>query len=386
MGIITKEVEIKVGVNAYKYWKMGYDVPIKKKDYKDGHKTKLPNNMTFDTSKTMKIKIEDLSEHSHVPIEVECDFCGKHYTTCNDALHNHTSFVESGLILCEHCAKTKYFVGEKAGRYDKNKTDEEREKVRYSLEYVNMLKRIRIRDNNKCIVCSSKSNLVVHHLNGYTDFVDERCDDNNCVLLCENCHKNFHHLYGYFHNTKEQFEKWFGKTLKIKTDKNKKLDETRKFYCYETNKIYNNVYEYMNEFKLKNKSIRSCIRACCKNIRNATSYRNLHFVFADVIENMNYDEKIKYLLNIILEKDKKMPFIDLFTGMVYFSSQQCKRYSSFNKYYNLTNLKFKNENILNNDYRFIPYYKFISFDKETQKKLCNKPIRLFNILEHENIS
>lgn len=66
--------------------------------------------------------------------------------------------------------------------------------------------------------------------------------------------------------------------------------------------------------------------------------------------------------------------------------QQCKRYSSFNKYYNLTNLKFKNENILNNDYRFIPYYKFISFDKETQKKLCNKPIRLFNILEHENIS
>lgn len=386
MGIITKEVEIKVSRNAYKYWKMGYDVPIKKKDYKDGHKTKLPNNMVFDTSKTMKIKIEDLTERSNAPIEVECDFCGKHYTISKNALHSHTSFTEGGLILCEHCAKTKYFVGKKACRYDKNKTDKEREKIRYSLEYVNMLKRIRIRDNNKCIVCSSKSNLVVHHLNSYTDFVDERCDDNNCVLLCENCHKNFHHLYGYFHNTKEQFEEWLGKTLKIKTDENKKLEETRKIYCYETNKIYDSSFICAVELGFKKKSTHNSIYSCCYNRRNSISYKGLHFVFADKIENMNYDEKIKYLLNIILEKDKKMPFIDLFNGVVYFSSQQCKRYSSFNKYYNLTNLKFKNENILNNDYRFIPYYKFISFDKETQKKLCNKSIRLFNILEHENIS
>jgi hypothetical protein len=382
MGIITKEVEVKLQRCGNRYLQMGYDVPMKEVVDKHGNK-----KFKFDFSKTIKVKIEDLTERSSVPIEVECDFCGKHYTISKDALHSHTSFTEGGLILCEHCAKTKYFVGKKACRYDKNKTDEEREKIRYNLEYVNMLKRIRIRDDNKCIVCSSKLNLVVHHLNGYTDFVDERCDDDNCVLLCENCHKNFHHFYGYFHNTKEQFEEWLGETLKIKTDKNKKLEETRKIYCYETDKIYDSSFICAVELGFKKKSTHKSIYSCCYNRKNSISYKGLHFAFAEDVENLSYEEKITHLMNIILKIDtNKTSFIDLDTGVIYFSSLSCMKYTNFDKHYRLTNLKFKNKNILNNHYRFIPYYKFISFDKETQKKLCDKHIKLFNILEYESIS
>lgn len=386
MGIITKEVEIAVGRDCYKYYKMGYDVPIKKKEYKDGHKSILKNNMIFDTSKTIKIKVEDLSEWSLVRIEVECDYCGKQYSLAKGALFHYTTFRESGLVLCEHCAKSKYFVGEKATTYNPNKTDEERIKSRYNGKYVNMMRHVMKRDNYKCVICESKSNLNVHHLNSYADFPNERYDDSNCVTLCEDCHKKFHFIYGKKHNTKEQFEEWSHKILNLKQSNDEiKLEKSKKIYCYETDTVYDSRLICANSLNFNDKYISREIYNCCL-YKKSSSVRGLHFAFADVVENMSLDEKIKYLLNKLLKFKNKVPFINLTTGVVYFTAIQCMKDMNFNKHYNLNSLRFNDEFILNKHYKCIPYYKFISFDEETQKKLCDKSIKLFNILEYKSTS
>jgi predicted Zn-ribbon and HTH transcriptional regulator len=69
-------------------------------------------------------------------------------------------------------------------------------------------KKVRNKDNNKCVICSSIVNLNAHHLNGWNWDIDNRTNIDNGVTLCEECHKKFHSIYGYGNNSKEQFNEY----------------------------------------------------------------------------------------------------------------------------------------------------------------------------------
>ena len=64
----------------------------------------------------------------------------------------------------------------------------------------------KLRKNTKCIVCESKEDLVVHHLNEYWDYPEQRYDEGNLIVMCRSCHTKYHHFS--LDITKENFELW----------------------------------------------------------------------------------------------------------------------------------------------------------------------------------
>ena len=67
----------------------------------------------------------------------------------------------------------------------------------YITDYSKFRYRVKKRDDFRCVVCGSKSNTVVHHLNGFKKYPDMAIDDNNGVTLCKSCHDKYHDEYGF---------------------------------------------------------------------------------------------------------------------------------------------------------------------------------------------
>lgn len=96
--------------------------------------------------------------------------------------------------------------GENHYRWNPNLTDEDRYKDRKAKpEYREFIKNVLKRDNYRCQCCGTRSNLVVHHKDGYNWNEERRTDLDNGITLCENCHKCFHDKYGYGNNTEKQW-------------------------------------------------------------------------------------------------------------------------------------------------------------------------------------
>ena len=156
-------------------------------------------------------------------------------------------------------------------------------------EYDEFIKRVLCRDNFTCQCCGATNcKLNVHHLNGYDWYIEGRIDDTNGISLCENCHKNFHSIYGYGNNTKEQFEEWFGKTLKQLEKYNGTIPPLREVYCFETNQVYQNVFEAAQEFNITDMSVRLC---CNRKYRQC---KGLHFLWNDEYIKLSKQEIDKY--------------------------------------------------------------------------------------------
>lgn len=73
MGLITKEVEIKVGGHSSYYENLGYDVPKHKVKISKEH----PNGYAFTLNEKFTVKVKDLLKGSNIKVEVSCDCCGK---------------------------------------------------------------------------------------------------------------------------------------------------------------------------------------------------------------------------------------------------------------------------------------------------------------------
>jgi hypothetical protein len=56
-----------------------------------------------------------------------------------------------------------------------------------------------------CVLTKSKTDVVVHHLDGWNLFIEKRYDITNGVPLSKLVHKQFHNTYGYGNNTEAQF-------------------------------------------------------------------------------------------------------------------------------------------------------------------------------------
>lgn len=83
------------------------------------------------------------------------------------------------------------------------RTDHDRCVKRDGKDYKHFIQNVLERDNHTCQCCGSKTNTVVHHLNGYVWCVEGRTNVNNGITLCNTCHLDFHTKYGFKSNTKE---------------------------------------------------------------------------------------------------------------------------------------------------------------------------------------
>lgn len=89
MGLITKEVEIKLSnLNCKYYEDLGYDIP----KHKTNDYWRHSDGYAYSIGEYISVKVEDLKPHSKVMIEYECDCCHKKYTRkfCSNIKSNYT--------------------------------------------------------------------------------------------------------------------------------------------------------------------------------------------------------------------------------------------------------------------------------------------------------
>lgn len=137
-------------------------------------------------------------------VEVECDICG-------EPCHKTAYLVARSKNLycsneCRHIGQSDIMAGTSNPNHNPYLTKKDRERNRPSiLGYTKFKSDVLRRDNNQCVVCCAKDDLVVHHLNSHHWDKENRVNPDNGITLCDQCHKEFHNRYGYKFNTKEQF-------------------------------------------------------------------------------------------------------------------------------------------------------------------------------------
>lgn len=71
----------------------------------------------------------------------------------------------------------------------------ERNKIMNTKKYKFWRREVLKRDNSTCQICSSKKNIVVHHLLSFSKNIKHRFNLNNGIALCTDCHNKFHEIY-----------------------------------------------------------------------------------------------------------------------------------------------------------------------------------------------
>ena len=287
--LLTKEVEVNVYGGKYTklYESKGYNIP---KVYYCG-KYHIPKDTII------SVKVEDLPINSKKKVLVKCDFCGKEYYIPYIS-HIQQTKIRDGKNCCRKCYFPNFASGENSCNWNPNISDDKRQerkvKNRHIPNYNDFVKNVLFLSNYKCMICGSKNELVVHHLDGYSWCEEKRTDISNGVCLCDRCHKTFHSQYGYDNNTKQQFEEWIGCEVEC-FDKSDKIDfSTRKVVCLETLTVYNSTYECNRLCLLNNKQNRaSQVASCCD--RKGTCY-GYHFVWYNDYINMS-DKEITDILS-----------------------------------------------------------------------------------------
>lgn len=277
MGLITKEVEITLRGRTISYYEnLGYEIPR--------YYNNLRKKYCIKEGTTIFIKTKDLPKGSHQRVDVACDGCG---TIRNIGYDKYIKHLHDGKSYCHDCGAKILCSGENNPNWRADLTQEEREKRRNYPEYTEFVKRVQARDRGICQCCGlkDKSN-VVHHLNGYSWYVEGRTDDTNGIVLCKTCHSNFHSLYGNKHSTKEQFEEWLGKTITLKRY-NEEITSARKIYCVEDNKVFENAKALQKEWGLKSDS---SIYSACNRTRGVRCLLNKHIFWLNEYENLTEEE------------------------------------------------------------------------------------------------
>lgn len=102
MGILTKEVEVKVNSYTIKHYEsLGYKIPLRKASKSSFQHT--GKEFVYDLGNTFKVKTEDLQRRSNVKIDVECDCCGE--PIYNVMYEDYCERIEMfGEYVCHNCS------------------------------------------------------------------------------------------------------------------------------------------------------------------------------------------------------------------------------------------------------------------------------------------
>ena len=95
--------------------------------------------------------------------------------------------------------------GQDSPRWDPNKSEAERLRIRNAVEVRKFRSAVFERDGKFCVCCGSQERVVVHHILSYKRFPEYRFDPSNGVSICHRHHKEFHRLYGTRNFSKEDF-------------------------------------------------------------------------------------------------------------------------------------------------------------------------------------
>ena len=359
MGLITKEVEIKVSGHPSYYENLGYDVPKHKVKISKEH----PNGYAFTLNEKFTVKVKDLFKGSNIKVEVVCDCCGKIKSLMYSNVVKNKAF-KDGKYYCNKCVGKIYLYGKHTSNHRRVNTD------RIGLEYRMFKRNVLYRDNYKCVCCGKKSPLEVHHLYSYNKYKDKIYEVSNGVTLCKNCHANFHNLYGKGNNTKEQFEEWFGSTKEILSkNPNIVLSSAKEIYCFETDSYYDGTIDVLTKLHLSRNSD-SEIYSCCNLKGNKCSVRGYRFLWGEIARKMSKDEIEDYILNNL--DNPRRPFVlDLKSGLVFYNALERDRY------YNLklkTSARYMRKHKFNNNFNLecILYCDFIKLSEKQQKCLLKE--------------
>jgi hypothetical protein len=135
--------------------------------------------------------------------EVSCDHCGELFFKKMNAI--------SEKNFCSKKHFQEYNRGANNYSYNKNLSDDDREKGRTSWEYKLWIKAIYERFDGACILCGDRRNIVAHHLYSYAEYPEKRLDIDNGVVLCRDHHNQFHFAFmggTCYPCTKEDFVEW----------------------------------------------------------------------------------------------------------------------------------------------------------------------------------
>lgn len=173
--------------------------------YSRTHTEKTINSIKRTIKLTRKVGVES---PLYRRVEQNCGVCGRSFMTTpylkERSKHHYCS------IECHAIGKSQYGSGRNNPNFNPELSDEDRANKSRSkiLGYKSFRLWVLKRDNNRCVICGSEENTIVHHLNSYHWDKENRANPDNGVCLCEMCHKDFHKRFGYKNNTKEQFKEY----------------------------------------------------------------------------------------------------------------------------------------------------------------------------------
>ena len=182
-----------------------------------GHTTSCGCNKRLDLlgRKFGRLEVIDfvgMSKHNTSVWLCKC-FCGnEHVVLGNSLMTGHTQscgcYWKQRMIEV-HRGK-KGLRGENNGRWDPDRTHEQRAEERKLPENTIWRNEVFNRDNYTCQCCGDNTggNLIGHHIESYTSNEDLRMDIDNGICLCKDCHIEFHGIYGYGDNTRIQLEEF----------------------------------------------------------------------------------------------------------------------------------------------------------------------------------
>lgn len=130
MGLITKEIEVKVNSRTIKYYEsLGYKIPMKRASKVSYKKHK--KEFVYDFDKSFTVKVEDLSDGSNEKVEVLCDYCKNNIMFV--PYHRYIKSIEkTGCYVCKDCLeeKVKHVIREKYGVTNVGQLEQVREKMK----------------------------------------------------------------------------------------------------------------------------------------------------------------------------------------------------------------------------------------------------------------
>lgn len=220
----------------------------------------------FVTYRNKSVSYKNLAKSSHIPIEVECDNCHKHFISSKYQINRnghelcqacvlwmkHGQPIETGtrfgrLLVIDKGDKNGYSlcqcdcgnIKQLSNRLLKysdvkscgclrhehatimmNKLNENqkgenhplwnggissvRESIESTKEYQDFRHSFLASKNFTCEKCGSTDNIHLHHIVPFAENENLRIDPNNASCLCASCHMKFHSIYGKKHNNKHQ--------------------------------------------------------------------------------------------------------------------------------------------------------------------------------------
>ena len=106
MGILTKEVEVKVNSYTIKHYEsLGYKIPMRKASKSSFQHT--GREFVYDLNNTFMVNVKDLQRRSNIKIDAICDCCGE---IVRDVMYeNYCERIEIfGEYVCHKCKTTHY--------------------------------------------------------------------------------------------------------------------------------------------------------------------------------------------------------------------------------------------------------------------------------------